>query len=453
MFRKQIILMGMVFVMTMMAPLAPADTIRWLGTAPVVTQLDTVTVGGTIEAGDVFTLTATGLDGTTFAVTISAADTSITNTVAAIVAAWNASTNSLVTPITGTDDDPDVLLTADTAGDAFVVVAVTTEAGGGAADDQTFVLVNTTGSEGPKHWDTAANWSTGAVPDGAHDVFVEDFSGDILFGLDQSGITPLTTLNIGKSFTGKIGSNGSAGISADYLEILSAIVNIGQHFGPGNPTGSGRIKLDLGATATTVTVDGTATPSDTNKPAVRLKMASTSSNLYVNKGNVGLAFESGETATVGVVAVGYISNLSGDSDMFLGDGVTFGGSNSLTITGGDTVLRTAVTTVTVNGGTLTKSNSGAITTLNASGGTVTTWGSGTIGTVNASGATINSNATGTIAALTITGGSADFTKSPAPRTVTTLKLDAGGRLKYDPSVITITNKVDSTNAVTLTASK
>lgn len=446
--RKRTFIVAMVFAMTI-AALAPAATIRWLGSATAVAQVDTFTPAN-VEVDDIFTLTVTGLDGTTFVVNFTATAATVANVTAGVTAAWNSSTNSLTTPITAADNTTNLTLTADTAGDAFTVAS--TETDGGGTDDQTFTRAATTASSGPKHWDTAANWSTGAVPDGAHDVYVEDFSGDILYGLDQSGITPLTTLNIGRSFTGKIGSNGSAGIAADYLQILSAAVNIGQHFGPGSPTGSGRIKMDLGATATTVTVAGTATPADTNKPSLRLKMASTSSNLYVNKGNVGLAFEPGETSSVGAVRVGFITNVANDSDLSIGDGVTFGGSNTLTCTGGDTTLRVAVTTVTVEGGTLTKSNSGAITTLNASGGTVTTWGSGTIGTVNASGATFNSNSTGTITTLTITGGTVDFTKSPAARTVTTPKLDAGGRLRYDPAIITMTNKIDSDNAVTLTAS-
>ncbi len=429
--------------------------IRWLGSAPAVAQVDTATVGGTIEAGDIFTLTVTGLNGTTAEISISAADTTIALTVADLVAAWNASTNSLIAVITAVDASPNITLTADTAGDAFTVAATTTEAGGGAADDQTFVSSNTIASAGPKHWDTLANWSTGALPGGGagEDIFIEDFSGDILFGLDQSGIAnTLTSLNISKSFTGKIGPNGSAGIAAAYLQIKATTVNIGQHFGPGSPVGSGRIKLDLGATASTVNVNGTATGADDGKPALRLKMASTTSNLIVNKGIVGLAAEAGETSSVGTVRVSFLTNRASDSELLLGDGVTFGGTNTLDISGGDTTLRVAVTTVTIKGGTLTKTGSGAITTLNADGGTVTTWGTGTVTNLNASGAAITSNSAGTITNLTINGGSVDFTKSPVLRTVTTPKLNAGGVLKYDPAIITMTAKIDSDDTVTLTAS-
>lgn len=444
------IIIAMIFVM-LFAAICPAATIRWLGTATAVAQVDTFTPA-IVEVDDIFTLTVTGLDGTTFVVNFTATAATVPNVTAGIETAWNAATNSLATPMTATDNTTTVSLTADTAGDAFSVASTTTDGGGN--DTQTFVRAATTGSAGPKHWDTTANWSTGALPGGGagEDIFVEDFSGDILFGLDQSGIAnTLTSLNVGKSFTGKIGPNGSAGIAAAYLQIKATTVNIGQHFGPGSPLGSGRIKLDLGATASTVNVDAMATASDSGKPALRLKMDSTSSNLFVNKGDVGLAAEAGETSSIGTVRVAYMTNRANDSDLLIGDGVTFGGTNTINITGGDTTLRVAAATVTIQSGTLTKTGSGAITTLNADGGTVTTWGAGTITTVNASGSTVNSNSTGTITNLTITGGLVDFTKSPALRTVTTPKLDSGGAIKYDPSIITMTSKIDSTNAVTLTA--
>lgn len=433
------------------ATLCQAATVRWLGTATTVAEVDTFTPAN-IEATDIFTLTATGLDGTTFTISYTAVDTSATTVSGAIITLWNDSTNSLLNTITASGTST-VILTADTAGDAFSVASTAVDGGG--ADTQTFARAATTASAGPKHWDSVANWSDGDLPgdSAADEVYIEDFSGSIFYGLDQSGIAnTLTSLNIGKSFTGKIGSNGSAGIAADYLQIKATALNVGRHFGPGSPTGSGRLKIDLGATASTITVDGTATASDSGKPALRLKMASTSTNLHVNKGSVGVAVEAGETSTLGTVRVGFLTNVSSDSDLFLGDGVTFGGTNTLDITGGDVSLRSAVTTVTITSGSLIKTNSGAITTINQSGGTVSTWDSGTVTTVNLTGGTFNSNSTGTITTLDIDGGRADFTKSPASRTVTTPTLDSGGTLKYDPSIVTMTNKINSTNAVTLTAS-
>jgi hypothetical protein len=221
-------------------------------------------------------------------------------------------------------------------------------------------------------------------------------------------------------------------VAADYLQIKATAVNIGYNYGPGSPAGSGRIKLDLGSTASTVTIDNTGTNTDTNKPTVRIKANSATTVIRVRKGKVGIAFESGETTTIGSITVSYVSQPSSDADVFIGAGVTL---TTLTKTGGDVVLNCAATTVSSSdSGTLITAGSGAITTLNAKGGTVTPNSTGTIGTLN-----IN------------TAGTVDFTKSAAARTVTTLKLDAGGVLKYDPGIVTITNKVNSDNPVTLTA--
>jgi hypothetical protein len=424
--------------------------VRWLGLATAVAQVDTFTPEN-VEIGDIFTLTATGIDGSTFAVSFTATATTVANVTAGITSAWNLTDNALTNPMTAVDNTTDVTLTADTAGVAFSVAS--TAVNGGATDDQTFTRGATTASSGPLHWDTAANWSTGIVPGNAasQDVFIEDFATDILYGLDQSGIAnTLASLNFGATFTGKLGPNGATGVAGDYLQIKATTLNIGQHFGSGTPLGSGRIKIDLGATASTVNIFRTASPFDTTKPSVRLKAASASTNVTVHRGSVGIAFESGETSTVGTVGVRWVATRSTDSDVFIGDGVTI---TTLEQTAGTCLLRAAVTTATITGGTFSTAGVGAITTLNVSGGTVTTTGTAaaTIGTANVTGGSVFFNSLGTITALNISGGTVDFTRSTSARTVTTPKLDAGGQLRYDPNDITMTNKIDSNNPVVLTA--
>ncbi len=97
--------------------------------------------------------------------------------------------------------------------------------------------------------------------------------------------------------------------------------------------------------------------------------------------------------------------------------------------GGDNLLSSAATTINVNGGTLQTEGSGAYTTVNNTSGTFI------------------SNSTGTITTLNVSGtGISDFTKSQEARTVTTAKLDPSGTFKYDPSVITLTNKLQPVSA-------
>jgi len=398
-------------------------TIRWIGTATAVAQVDTLTVGGTIEATDIFNITVTGRDGATTVVTYTAVDTVIATVVAGLVSAWNTSTNALCTGITAADTSPTLTLTADTAGVGFSVAVETTEAGGGGADTQTFTRAATTANAGPNDWSTASNWSTGAVPDGAHDVYVEGAT--IYYGLDQSGITTLTSLSIA---TSQIGVNPAYGRAPNYLQTKATTVSLGAYTGPSTPTQLAPINIDTGATESTISVYSSG--SNTTLPGVRIKAASASTNINVYKGSVGVAYIDGETSTVGVISCSFDTNRQTDANVYIGAGVTL---TTLTKTGGDGVLSCAATTVTNTNGTLETNGSGAIITLVVKGGTV------------------NPNSTGTITTATLTGGRTIFTTSSAARTVTTITLDSDATLTYDPAVLTITNKVSSTNEVTLTA--
>ena len=82
-----------------------------------------------------------------------------------------------------------------------------------------------------------------------------------------------------------------------------------------------------------------------------------------------------------------------------------------------------------------------------------TFGSGAITTINQYGGTAILNSTGTITTLNCLGGVSDCLKSIAARTITTLKIADNAQFKYDPSVITLTNKIqpyDTTGSRTVT---
>jgi hypothetical protein len=356
------------------------STVRWTGKATAVAQVDTFTPGGTIEADDIFILTVTGWDGTSTTISVAAGGTGASDVVTALKTAWNASTNALCTPITASGTAT-LILTADTAGVPFSVAGSTTEANGTAADAQTFSKASTVASAGPLHWDSAGNWSGGAVPVDDDHIYIEDWSADILYGLNQSGITA-DSLNIGKTFTGAIGYAGAAGYAGTYLQIEPDVVNIGYYSGTGNPSGATRIMLDTEDTATTINVDDAGTSEDTNKPCIRIKAAAAGTTINVKKGTVGIAYESGETTTVGTININYVSNKSSDATVEIGSGTTL---TTLTKTGGVGILKCAATTVTNNGGTLKVYGSGAYTTVNVGDGTVTNYGSGTITTLNLTG--------------------------------------------------------------------
>lgn len=407
-------------------------TNRWLGTASAVAQVDTFTPGGTIEADDRFILTVTNEAGQTHVLNVQAGGTTVGAVCDALVAAWNADTSSFCTPITaslvGTSPNGTAIrLTADTPGVPFYVAASTTEAGGGASDGQTFTRTATTENSGPNAWNTAANWSLGSVPTTGDNVYIEDSSVAISYGLNQSSVT-LSSLNIGQSYT------ASAGIGSTdaYLRIGATIVNIGYHYSEGSPSGCGRIKLDLGSAQTTVTVLGSASAgTDTNRAPTQILGTNASNVLYVLGGRVSVANTPGEVSTFAVINQSYMTSKESGSYLYIGPGVTL---TTFTKIGGIAYLQCGATTVTHRGGTLT-TRAGAITTLNNYGGTV------------------YCNSSGTITTLNCYGGVTDFTRSRATRTVTTPTIYAGATLRYDKDVVTFTNKLAAGEPVSLAAAE
>ena len=396
-------------------------TRRYTGTAATVAQVDTYTPA-TVEIGDIFTLTVTGLDGSTHAVNFTATAATVANVTAGLTAAWNNDTNTLCTPITAADNTTNLTLTADTAGVAFDVTATTTDGGGN--DTQTLSKASTTQNQGPGDWRSTDNWDGCALPGAGDTAYVEGAT--ILYGLDQSAAGTFTELNITRS---QIGSNPADGAAVIYLQCRASAINIGYNNGPSTVTQSAPINLDLGNVASTVTIFDTG--GNSTMPAVRIIANSASTNIEVKKGIVGVAYEAGETATIGTLTASYTANKASDVDIFIGESVTL---TTIDQKGGDIVSQSGCTTATIEAGTLRTEGTGTITTLNSNGGEATLNSSGTITTLN-----IND------------GGTIDFTKSSVDRTVTNIKLNPGGTLKHDPADSTFTNWTEPDDPIILTA--
>lgn len=408
-------------------------TIYWEGKADAVAQVESGSidsVDGT-PSNNTFTVT---IGGDTVSVT---GDTDAATTAAALVVALNASTHPYFAAITWTNPSGGTVTgTADTAGVPFTAALSVSGAGTGSVTD----FSTSTASSGPNDWSTAANWSGGAVPVAADDVVI-DGSVNICWGLAQSAVD-LDTLVIRQTYTGKIGLRYDAfATSADgdtvspskpeyrahYLDIESDEVDIGFHAGPGTPTGSGRIKLDLGVHASTVTIHNTArTPNETGGYAVNLLAASASTKVYVRAapGGVGIAMnEPHETTTVSLVS---ISDPSTDTVVATGEGVTV---TTWEQAGGENALQAGatVTTATVDGGTLDVDGAFTITTLNVNGGTVYA------NNVPAAGAALGTS--------NVNGGALVGTRSTEARTWTTVNLYAGSSVEVDKDVVTLTNGI------------
>lgn len=406
------------------------ETVRWLGTAAAAAEVDNFTPAN-VEINDIFTLTATGEDGTTAAINFTATAATVANVTAGLTAAWNASTNALCTPITAADMTTYMKLTADTAGVPFYVASTTTDGGG--ANTQTLTRAVGTAQSGPNDFNTAANWSGGILPADTDNLYFENSAIDLLYGLLAASRTDtsiaLTSLNSDKSYTGKLGQGSIP------FQIGATAVNIGYHYGYGSPAGSARLNLDLGTIVTTINVFGSAAAAyESALDPIRLMMSNVNSVLNVMGGKVGVATNfAGELASLATINV---SNIVA-ATVNVGVGCTVVTYKQI---GGTNVFRGIGTTIiTVEGGTLTTDSTDAIVTFNVNDGTVYIVNIGAITTLNLGGGTAYYDSTSTVTTANVTG-ILDFRRTLNARIFTTTKLYKGGKI-YDNAITTFTNGI------------
>jgi hypothetical protein len=384
----------------------------WRGDAAATAQVDSLTVGGTVEAGDVFLTTINGKS-----VSVVATTTVVATTATEIYTALAASTIPEFAELTWSNPSSGVVYaTGPSDGKPFTVTATTTETGGGAADAQTYTRAAVTTPSSPNDVSLTANWSGATLPVDGDDVWFDGPAPDVLYNLSSLTAVNPATVYITAAFTGVIGLPEFTG---DYYEYRATyltwgggagaiVVNVGD--GPG--TGSGRIKLNLGAGATTLNVHRTAAALD-GLVALYFKGTSASNAVEVTRGSVGIAALPGEAANVsGGLKVGFVDNPEGDAYVYCGTGVTHG---SPTMSGGELVLQSNATAVTMTGGTLHQL-AGAVTTLTVDRGTVYGQAGGALYTT----ANVGNN------------GVLDLSRDPTARTWTTCNLYAGATL-YDPA--------------------
>lgn len=275
------------------------------------------------------------------------------------------------------------------------------------------------GTSTPGDPGVAANYSPAQVPITGDTLIVENTAQGITANLAVLAAVRLALLVIRKSFTGEIGS------SAAYWEVGAARVEIGEHFGQGNPAGSPRMKIDFpyftGQDGPAITVHDSATTStDTYLQPIRLLTNDTDAVIEVRKGRVGVAQETSETAVLGTLRTAYASSPGSDADVMLGRGVT-------------------VSAVEKTGGKVVSLADAKIATVKNYDGTFETYGAGALGVVTLEGGSVVLCAAGTIDELAAGSGEADFLRSRAARTVTKIsaRLGSTARIKLDPNVVAI----------------
>jgi hypothetical protein len=393
--------------------------VQWRGDAPAVAQL-TIATPANVEIGDVFSLTINGKS-----VSYTAAAATVADVTAGLTAAVNDSEIPEFGELVASDTATEISLTAATPGVPFTVAASTIDGGG--TDDQTLTLSEVFSSSGPNDWATPGNWSTGAVPDNGDDVFIEYSDASILYGLDQASVV-LSSLNVAASFDGEIGlSRINTNNTDDYVEYRPQYLAIGAAtvaIGSGRGDGSGRIQLDLGNTASAVTVRKTAPPIEFDLPSVLLTGSHAENTVTVVDGSVGIAIVGGETAIV-------------DTLRHAGGNVQVGPDVAL-----DTVERAGEGELVVqcHVGTLTQTS-----------GSTTVLGAGAIDALTLGGGRVDYRSTGDITSALLTDPRAvlDFSADLQPRTVANCTLQFGAVLDPHQTVTWSTGIQPSTGAAML----
>jgi hypothetical protein len=367
---------------------------RWLGIVAPVSQISKLTVGGTIVIGDVFTVVC-GYS----TVTVTAADAVAANVAILLLAALRAgsgefqdATWTLVgAVITGTG----------VPGVPFVITSSATASA-------TLVTTNPTAATGPNFADVAGNWSGASLPIAADEVFVEAGTPPIMWGL--TALTALFAKTVIESGVAQIGlpeihPRGFREYRQQWWSINTTILENGN----GGQETSGRVKIDLKATATSVFAGSTGT-GDLNQAEPPLQLIGASGGTaIVENGSVAFADRVSDAAGFTSITVGPRANVK--------CGIT---CTHTTVTSfGNTTLENSVTNLNVKGGrTIAK---GQVTNLDVSGiGSTCVYGSSS-----------------TITAALVGPGALASGDSRA-KTITALTLRAGGSLQDPQGTFTAT---------------
>lgn len=414
---------------------------RWTGAASPIAQVTTVTISDTWATGDTITLTSG--NGNDLVVTVGS-DSATTDVAAALSAAFNATdaTTSLVddesrnvggqsipefTDITASVSGSVVTLTGSTAGRPFTVTETVSTAGDGDA-----VIAEATAATGPNHANNADNWSGNTLPVDNDTVIFDSGNIDVLYGLDQNGVTPAAIVRA-MGYEGKVGlpilneddpSNTYPEYRDRYLKYGNSgdTTNTAIDIGQGDGNGSERFNLDSGTGQVTINVYNTGTAAAQNEYAFTWLGTHASNVVNVHRGQVGIAPAEDEAATVATLRVGYVDNQEGDATVFCGDGVTL---TNIETVGGNLTIDDATTLIDCLGGTI-EILSGAHAAINGDrGGSVYYRSTGTLTTAKFG-----------------NGARLDFSRDNRARTVTNCEINTGAIL-HDPfRSVVWTNGVD-----------
>lgn len=293
-------------------------TRRFIGAAPRIAQVDTATVGGTIEVGDLFLLTIGNKT-----VTVSAESTDAQDVAEQIADEWAALDPDAYpefAEITAQANAVDVLFVANTPGKPFTLSVTTTESGGGAADAQTFTSSTTTANSGPNVVGLADNWSGDTLPVNGDTIVIDSDSPAMLWDLEALASVVATEVQlIGREDVGlsEIDDAGYPQYRPRFLSLQAASWLVESQ--------SGLMLIDVGtATASSLLVKQTGPRRLSHRAALSVKGSNAGNTAYILRGDVAFSQAAGETSQWPVVRLGYVNNVDGDAQVYAGASCTLG---------------------------------------------------------------------------------------------------------------------------------
>ena len=390
--------------------------VQWHGNAVTRAQSGTVAITGA-DSSSTYKLTSTDERAETFEVSYQEAGSPTTSTIATgLAAAWNKAENEAVARVAATVSTATITLTAKTAGVPFTVAS---SKAGGSGTIGSYTAVNT--NAGPEDWNTAENWSGGAVPSANDEVLIPTGTSAILYGLDQNSAS-FESFRVQEHLLQIGGTDGG---------FLKFSVDSTGEFEFCKP--EGQAWIDIQATSVPPVIKGTASPG-IGEHGLYLKGTAVA-NLYLFKGNVGFGTEGDDgTSKCSNFWVGHQGAATEDVYLRIGKVVLSTGSSTITL-------------IDKDGGTVVCEAEAGVATVNqrAGGGRFDIEGKGPIGTaITVEGGEARLNSSGTVASLVCEGGTTTTMFSNKARTITTLKMNPRNGeavFAWNKSVVTLTNKI------------
>jgi hypothetical protein len=342
-----------------------------------------LTIGTLVTTAQVATTIYQSLTGTTFTDTTASATIPPADGGASLIPQFSEFT---ATNLTASQVDLTANGAGALAGKPFTIVVT----GDGTASTGTAAISSITVPTSQYHADQVDNYSGNALPTGGSDTLIFDNgSVDVRWGLDYA--TTLTAITKYKAYTGNVGLSevNTDNTAKPYHEYRTTYLTctgcttVNHEVGDG--PGSGRFKLNTGTGQSAINIFGQGTRLESGVPCFLWKGTHASNTFNNLRGDAGIAFFGGETATVATLVTG--DGPLSQASTICGTGCTL---TTVTLNGGTQETNSAITTANQNGGNWTH-KAGTITTANIYGGTHYPVGAATYTTLKLFGGTFDAS--------------------------------------------------------------